>query len=336
MTGPDASVQVRDAVALDGFVLDRPVQDPARLGVITVTYNPDITILARQLSQLPTLSMKVVVDNASRPDLQAKLQDVVALYGGVLLRNEQNIGLPAAINQGCRFVREARADCGYLLLLDQDSEPGYQGAERLLAACVAVEAWSGKPCCVGPRLVDVSTGLEHGFHQMRGWRWVRLYPARDSKAILPLTNLNGSGTLMPWSVFSELGGLEEELFIDHVDTEWAFRVLARGWGLYGVTDVAFHHRMGDKSLRFWLFGWRVWPCRSPLRHFYLFRNARWLLGRTYVPLVWKGWAVVKLCLTLAVHGLFDPARKEQLKSMLRGLIAARRGPVRPDRGTSAK
>jgi rhamnosyltransferase len=152
---------------------------------------------------------------------------------------------------------------------------------------------------------------------------VRSFPARDSVAPLALVNLNGSGTLMPIALFNELGGFEEEFFIDHVDTEWAFRVLAAGYGLYGIPDVVFGHRMGERSLRFWWLGWRVWPYRSPTRHFYLFRNATRLLSRDYVPQVWKFWAVVKLGLTLLVHALFDPRRMDQIHSMLTGVRDAR-------------
>lgn len=295
--------------------------DASQLGAVTVTYNPDLEILERQLSRLPANTVKVVVDNASRDDQQEAFDKVIARSGAVLLRNDRNEGLPAALNRGCRYLRQSFPDRRYVLLLDQDSEPDGDGVEELLTTCAAIEAREGRPSCVGPRLLDVTTGLEHGFHQIKGWRWVRTQPLPLSREPVPLANLNGSGTLMPLSIFDELGGLENALFIDHVDTEWAFRVLAKGYGLYGVPGVTFRHRMGERSLRFWCFGWRIWPYRSPMRHFYLFRNAAWLLRRDYVPTVWKFWAVVKLLLTLVVHGLFDPARKDQLAYMLRGLRA---------------
>jgi rhamnosyltransferase len=170
---------------------------------------------------------------------------------------------------------------------------------------------------VGPVLVDVDTGVEHGFHQARGWRWTRRFP--DSLEPLPVDNHNGSGTLVATDLFLALGGLASDFFIDHVDTEWAFRVLASGHRLYGVPGVRFRHRMGVRGIRYWLFGWRVWPYRSPLRHYYLFRNSIRLLRASYVPAVWKAWAPVKLLLTAIVHGLFDRRRGEQLRQMGRGL-----------------
>jgi len=142
-----------------------------------------------------------------------------------------------------------------------------------------------------------------------------------------LANLNGSGTLVPRGIVEALGGLEDAFFIDHVDTEWAFRVRNAGFGLYGAPQVTFLHRMGEKTWRFWWMGWRVWPYRSPRRHRYLFRNAARLLRRDYVPAVWKAWAVPKLLVTLGAHALFDARRGAQVGEMVRGFMEGwRAGP----------
>lgn len=291
----------------------------SELAIVTVTYNPDTEVLCRQLSEAPTAALTVLVDNASRTDLREAINRLAVGRHAIVLHNDTNIGLAAAINLAATHVRLVRPSCRYLLLLDQDSEPGRGGIARLLARYKEIESHTGKACCVGPRLVDVETGLEYGFHQMRGWCWSRTYPPPGSRAPVPLANLNGSGTLMPLTLFEELLGLEEDLFIDHVDTEWAFRVLAAGYRLYGVPDVSFGHRMGENSLRFWFLGWRIWPDRAPLRHYYLFRNAVRLMNRTYVPRVWKSWALVKLGLTLLVYVVIGSNRRLQVSQMAKGV-----------------
>lgn len=293
--------------------------DLSLLAIVIVTYNPDLEILRRQLSQLPATALRVVVDNASRAELHAEIVRMAEEHGVTLLQNEMNMGLPAALNRGARHAQQIRSTCRLLLLLDQDTEPGTEGVEHLVTSYGRVMALVGKPCCLGPRLVDVATGLDHGFHQIRGWRWSRFFPALDCHTPVPLANLNGSGTLMSMTMFNALGGLEEDFFIDHVDTEWAFRVLAAGYGLYGAPDVVFGHRMGELSRRFWFLGWRIWPDRSPQRHYYLFRNAVRLMSRSYVPGVWKSWALIKLGLTLVVHATIDPARSSQIRHMARGI-----------------
>lgn len=289
------------------------------LATVTVTYNPDLTLLDAQLRQLPADALRVVVDNASSPDLREPLRALCEAHGVVFIANAENLGLATGLNIGARKALELAPDLAYLLLLDQDTEPGPDGVQSLVKAYETVLERGDPPGCAGPRMVDAHTGLQHGFHCMTRWRWLRQFPSATQTEPVLLANLNGSGTLIPAHIYRELGGLDDALFIDHVDTEWSFRVLAGGYALYGMPQVGFVHRMGEASVRFWLFGWRVWPSRSPRRHYFLFRNAVILMRRDYVPAVWKAWAVAKLLVTFAVHALTDPRRKEQCQAMLRGL-----------------
>lgn len=296
--------------------------DTETLATVTVTFNPDLPLLEAQLSALPADCIKVIVDNASRPELFAALQTLAnGMPNTCVLRNDANLGLAAAVNCGVHAVVELSPKTEFVLLLDQDSEPQSGSVEALLGAFEAIEATGQKVGCVGPSLRDPDTGLGHGFHQCSRWRWKRVYPPAGSTEPVACANLNGSGTLVRVKLFLQLGGLDEAFFIDHVDTEWAFRVLAAGYTLWGIPNAVFDHRMGQASMRFWWFGWRVWPSRSPQRHYYLFRNAAALMRRPYVPAVWKTWAVAKLILTAAVHGLHGDRRREQLQQMWRGARA---------------
>jgi len=294
--------------------------DPAVVATVTVTFNPDIDLLRTQLDALPRESLKLVVDNATQTEALWNIQALVSQTPNAkLLRNDENLGLAAAVNRGVRAVRDAAPAARFALLLDQDSEPEPGSVAALVTGFEALQTRGERVGCVGPTLLDVTTGLPHGFHQCTRWRWKRVYPASGATAPVPCANLNGSGTLVPVDLFLELGGLEEDLFIDHVDTEWAFRVQARGYRLFGIPEAVFRHRMGDTSRRIWLLGWRVWPVRSPQRHYFLYRNAAILMRRGYVPRVWKVWAVAKLLFTACVIGVFSQGKREQLKGMLRGV-----------------
>lgn len=288
------------------------------LATVTVTFNPDIRILETQLAQLPADVLRVVVDNASDAQTRLHVQQLCESSGAVFVGNVENLGLATGLNIGVRTALSHAPDTAYLLLLDQDTEPGPDGVQGLVHAYERLLALGQPPGCAGPRMVDVSTGLQHGFHRIKGWRWVREFPPATRLDPVRLANLNGSGTLVPIAIYRELGGFDDALFIDHVDTDWSFRVLNAGHALYGLPQVAFQHRMGEASVRFWLLGWRVWPSRSPRRHYFLFRNALILMRTDYVPSVWKFWAVVKLLLTAAVHAVSDPARVDQWRQMMRG------------------
>lgn len=292
--------------------------DASVLATVTVTFNPDTELLEAQLRALPTTCAKIIVDNASRPDLVERIVEVAhRVPNTTLIRNETNVGLAAAVNRGVEATSRLAMAPKFVLLLDQDSEPEAGSVATLIGAFEALEARGERVGCVGPLLRDPDTGLTHGFHQCTRWRWKRVYPVSAAPPV-SCANLNGSGTLVKLALFQQLHGLDERLFIDHVDTEWAFRVLDAGYSLWGVSGAVFEHRMGNASRRIWCFGWRLWPDRSPRRHYFLFRNALILMRRRYVPCVWKVWAVAKLILTATIVAAFGPYRWQQLINMTRG------------------
>ncbi|WP_133501211.1 glycosyltransferase family 2 protein [Cognatilysobacter terrigena] len=296
-----------------------------RLATVTVTFEPDLDVLARQLNHLPRDAHRIVVDNGSSHSRRQAIDALAAAVGADVIYNGSNLGLARALNVG--IVHALGRGAEVVLLLDQDTEASAGEVQRLVEARERLVMQLGELTCVGPRLIDDATGLDHGFHQIRGLRWSRVHPVAGPP--VPCSSLNGSGTLASARMFTELGGPEDGFFIDHVDTEWSFRVRAKGAALYGVPEISFVHRMGEKTWRFWWFGWRIWPYRGPSRHYYLFRNATALVRRSYVPRVWKIWLVPKLVLTAVVHGIFDAVRWPQLAAMARGIRDGwSRGPER--------
>lgn len=297
--------------------------DLSRVIVVTVSWHPDPAVLEAQIRALRGVAAHWLVDNGSDPSERAALQPLQERYPWLRwLGLDTNIGLAAAINRAVDAMGPQPATTR-LLLLDQDTAWTAEALPPLLAALERLAAASGQPCMVGPALHDPDTGMNHGFHAIAAGRWVRRQPPPGSRAPLPVASLNGSGSLLPLALFRQVGGLEEDLFIDHVDTEFSFRLQAAGAGLWGVPWVQVDHAMGERGRRIWLFGWRLFPDRSPGRHFYLYRNTVRLLRRDYVPRVWKGWAVLKLLLSAGLCLLYDPRRRAQCKAMMQGVRAGR-------------
>ena len=287
------------------------------LACITVTYHPDPEVLRYQLCALPCESSKVLVDNGSPETLLAELEALLAdVANWEILRLGKNVGLAAATNIGADHISLA-GKARLLLILDQDSEPCPDSVTQLMKAFDSLSS-AGLPIgAVGPALLDPTTNHRHGFHVIDGLRWRRIDP--DGGPPVRCDSLNGSGTLVDLALFQKLGGLEAALFIDHVDTEWSFRLAANGRQMYGVPAAQFIHRMGDSSMQVWLGRWTVWPIRSSLRHRYLFRNSMLLLRRSYAPCVWKLWVVPKLLLIVLIFAITGPNRGKQMLAMVRGL-----------------
>lgn len=290
------------------------------LAAVTVTFNPDLTVFERQLNALRGVGIVVIVDNASSPEVVYELRQLAVRFPDVVLvESGLNEGLACALNKGMQVAREKAATCRAVMLLDQDSTFAPEVPAGLLAALGDQERATGNLCCVGPALIDPVSGTNHGFHRIEGWLWARVHPAATSREPVRVDNLNGSGTVMSFALVDHAGRLDDDLFIDHIDTEWAFRIKSMGYGLYGIPWFCFDHRMGERSRRLWLLGWRAWPERSPVRRYYLVRNTVRLLRRDYVPQVWKAWACVRLLADAAITFATDSRRKEQMRSIWRGL-----------------
>lgn len=285
--------------------------------VLIVTFNPNLELIAAQMRRLPTSTLKVVVDNGSQNVVDVKT--LLSAIPGVTFRAlEENVGLAAGLNHAMELAAAIAPPPRFVLLMDQDSVPLPGSVETLAHTFNFLVERGERVGCVGPRLIDVATGLTHGFHQISGWRWTRMYP-EPTDAPVRCHNLNGSGTFMPLELMQRMGGLDAKMFIDHVDTEWAFRVQHAGLSLWGVPAASFEHEMGLASRRYWFFGWRLWPIRTPNRHRFLFRNAVDLMSRDYVPRLWKIWAIAKLGLTFFVTLLLGPQRSAQVGAMLAGM-----------------
>jgi rhamnosyltransferase len=309
--------------ARDSHAVRLDVLNFAGMVAITVTYRPDLVLLGAQQTSLRGVR-SIVVDNGSGDAAVEALRALIAVSpDSELVALPRNVGLAAGLNAGIDAARRMGATS--VLLLDQDSTFGADLPTRLLDALNQVQATGRRLACVGPALIDVATGMPHGFHYIAdGWRWGRSSPSLLSRKPFAVANLNGSGTLMSMELVDAVGHLDDDLFIDHIDTDWAFRVKAAGYALFGIPWVHMDHRMGESGRRLWLLGWRVWPERSPRRHYYLFRNTIVLMRRAYVPVVWKAWALMKLSLTAIVAG-FDPRRVEHWRMMRRGWSDARAG-----------
>ncbi|RMD68156.1 MAG: glycosyltransferase, partial [Gammaproteobacteria bacterium] len=153
--------------------------------------------------------------------------------------------MAAAQNVGIRWCK--RQGCRYVLFLDQDSIPHPSMVKGLLQALNRLVAQGQRIAAVGPRYRDPRTGATSRFIRF-GWGRTRPVPCGD---IVPVDFLIASGMLVPMSTLEAVGGMDEGLAIDHVDTEWLLRARALGYRPYGVCAAWMEHQLGEGGTR-WL------------------------------------------------------------------------------------
>jgi len=129
--------------------------------------------------------------------------------------------------------------------------------------------------------------------------------------------LIASGCLIPMAVLDEVGVMNAGLFIDYVDIEWGQRARSKGYENFGCFAAKMHHSLGDEPI--WFCG-KAYPAHSPLRHYYLFRNALHLYKMRHIPLDWKLADAWRLLLKFGFYSLLAKPRWQQFKMMSLGLL----------------
>lgn len=288
---------------------------------VIVTYNPDVDRLAEILRAVARrVERTVIVDNASTQISEDAL--AASAPNLVVKRLSENRGVGAAHNEGVALARAV--GCRYVLLLDQDSLPREGMVAALLAAVTRLQTEGVRVGCVGARLASRDNATLSQFTRI-GWGRVRRLPCTDTAPVVECDVVFSSGSLIPMRVFDDVGGLDESLFIDHVDNEWCLRARAEGYRIFGVCNAILEHRLGEGEGRIWFGRWRHLPRHKPFRYYYMFRNTILLCRRDYVPLRCGLYYFTWLTALFLTFGVFAHQRNGELGMMFKGLVHGLRG-----------
>ncbi|MGC8667236.1 MAG: glycosyltransferase family 2 protein [Chthonomonadales bacterium] len=192
----------------------------------------------------------IVVDNASR---DGSVELVRSKYPQVrLIANEGNEGFCRANNQGL-----AVASGEFVVLLNPDTEV-YPGAMEALVAFLRDHPDVG---VVGPMLLSPG-----GLHMPNGTRFPTLrreligvlglqkvnqraydlegYGREDFTTVAEVDVVCGACLMTRRSVFEQIGGLDESLFMYFEEVDFCRRAKMAGWKVYYVPDArVYHHWM---------------------------------------------------------------------------------------------
>lgn len=314
----------------------------ASVCAVVVTCHPQVGVLSELLAAVaPQVVTVLVVDNGSPPETLRPLRNATANDGVSWLELGENIGVAAAHNLGIAWAR--RRGFSFVLLLDHDSIPAADMVVKLLDG-YREASQRDRVAAVGPAYVDPRTGESGSFIRFGTLRNRHIPSRTDGPSVVGVPTLVGpfcvngyrprsgptkvgtptirtdflisSGTLIPISVLEAVGGMDEGLFVDYVDTEWSLRAAARGFHLYGAPAAVMRHTIGDRVRR-------IGPLRiheySPLRLYYNLRN-RVLLSRKphagWASVVRGGLHAIRL---LLIYGVLIGPRWANLRMLCRGL-----------------
>ncbi|MFM0414755.1 glycosyltransferase family 2 protein [Paraburkholderia aromaticivorans] len=290
------------------------IAQTSRAGAVVVFYNPDAACIERA-NRLAARMHCVVVDNT--PGIRAAGE--LGLAGSIdYLPNGENAGIATAINQGVEALLRGGFDMA--ILFDQDSEPPASLFTELPKVIACANDSGERVALAGPAYDDRRLGGVAPFVRFKWWKLERIAPEGDQPIDVDFLISSGSCINLRW--WSDIGPMDDALFIDFVDLEWCVRAKTKGFRVLGVPWVRMSHELGGEPVK--VFG-RSYPMHGPLRHYYQFRNVIALMKRSSMPMTWKTTEIVKLPVRVLIYCCFPSQRKEHLTMVWRGVRDGYRG-----------
>jgi len=266
----------------------------------------------------------VVLTMGNRPDELRALLDSVAAQDGdpvetVVVGNgaplpelpegvravelPENLGIPGGRNVGIEAFGPNGSEADALLFLDDDGLLPSAGTAEAVREAFAADDRLG---IISFRIADPDTGDTQRRHVPR----LRASdPLRSSR----VTTFLGGANAVRTKVFAQVGGLPDDFFYAHEETDLAWRALDAGWAIDYRADLVLHHPTTA-------------PSRHAVYHRMVARNRVWLARRNLpLPLV-PVYLGVWLLLTLARR----PSR-QALRAWLGGFKEGWTSPCGPRR-----
>lgn len=219
---------------------------------------------------------------------------------------EENLGIPGGRNVGIEAFGPGGREVDALLFLDDDGLLPSPDTAELVREAFAADPKLG---IISFRIADPDTGVTQRRHVPR----LRASdPMRSSKA----TTFLGGANAVRTDVLAQVGGLPDEFFYAHEETDLAWRALDAGWSIEYRADMVLHHPTTA-------------PSRHAVYHRMVARNRVWLARRNLPALLVPAYLGVWLLLTLARRPSV-PALKAWLGGFKEGWTTPA-GPRRPMR-----
>ncbi|PZO75761.1 MAG: rhamnosyltransferase [Mesorhizobium amorphae] len=280
-------------------------------------FQPEAELLDKLLATLldDGSSVAILVDGpvgtAIDEDLLRRLETEPRLD---VLRSESNRGVGCALNRLAHHARNR--GCSHVLFFDQDSGPPRGLAQDLLGVFEALVSAGLHPAVVGA--LPIRPGGEDANQPPR----YKVRGATALEGVFATDFVITSGSLVGLSALDAVGPFREDYHIDAIDTEWCFRAIERGFGVFVAGDVAMPHRVGHGTVR-------VGPLRFPLqsqeRMLTYIRNQAHSLRLSHVPWRWKLRVAVYLPLQSASWLLTGHGDRRSPARFLKAFVDGLRG-----------
>ncbi len=242
-----------------------------RLGAVIITMGNRPEELRDLLDSVakqrgPAIEVAVVGNGSPLPDLPAGVRTVEL---------PDNLGIPGGRNVGIEAFGPGGSEVDVLLFLDDDGLLPNEDTAELVREAFAADPELG---IVSFRIADPESGTTQRRHVPR-------LRASDPMRSSRVTTFLGGANAVRTKVFQQVGGLPDEFFYAHEETDLAWRALDAGWMIDYRADMVLFHPLTA-------------PSRHAVYHRMVARNRVWLARRNLpwalVPVYLGVWMLLTL------------------------------------------
>ncbi|RTZ07236.1 glycosyltransferase family 2 protein [Flavobacterium sp. GSP27] len=237
---------------------------------VIVCYKPDIPNLERICKAILSCDTNVIlVDNTEN----CYIENISNSLDVELIRLNENLGIAKAQNIGITLAMEKGAEI--VVFFDQDSE-----IENDFIRKLTNNMCNNVPEVFSPVFYDKNIGFKFPSYRLNKFGLLKQFDVISDLKNYEVDVVISSGSAVSKITFDIVGLMNEDYFIDFVDTEWCLRCRAKGIPIRVLPTAIMKHSIGDKSvdLKFT----RIF-IHSSLRSYYKVRNSFLFFRSKHVP-----------------------------------------------------
>lgn len=241
----------------------------SNLFAVIVCYHPQVQSLKKLCEDLKYSNCKVIlVDNS---DFNCIEENDFANWA--LIKNNENLGIASAQNTG--IARAMQNGAEVIIFFDQDSKIKSNFVGSLIAPLV-----KGLASVSAPVYFDEDKGFEYPSIRINSFGLVKKVYSNGNIRPYQVDVVISSGSAATIETFESAGLMDEDMFIDFVDTEWCLRCKRNSIPINVVPNAIMVHTIGITTISLLFITLIV---HSPTRCYYQIRNCFHLFRKDSVP-----------------------------------------------------
>ncbi len=197
--------------------------------MVIYNFDPDLREILRSIME-NSLDYAIFIDNSTlSPSCEQNLVGAINAFPGKIIykKNNGNIGLSKALNDGVSIAKER--GCSLIYVLDQDSNLTKDYFRKMYRYYMNSSESDCDFGILGPIVSNYGGDIE-----------MSLFKSKISRAY----NLINSGMVVPMRTFDKVGLYDENLFLGSIDTEFVERTMRKNLNVYRVNEVMIIQNFG--------------------------------------------------------------------------------------------